>query len=555
MKYNHIKKYQKIISIFLTSILVWGCSDENEVQNTKDPFATFIQSELIVPYTAGEAVLLVEWANTSWEISMSEDEGIITEFSQTKGGDENDDRHYIQIKLAYSENPSNESREQELILKNLKTGEHTSLTLKQNTKFKKVSVTLDSSVRYQPIVGFGGMYNPAIWLSANDRITETELLKMYGTQGLGYNILRLMIYPDKSKWVADVQGAKLAQQHGAVIFACPWDCTDALADKVTINGEERKHLKKENYQAYTDHLIEYINYMKDNGVNLYAVSMQNEPDMHFTYWYPHEVVDYIKGYGQQIRSTGVKFMTPEACGMQPEFTDPVLNDTEAFAQTDILAGHLYQGFIDWDTSYAKNRHDYIVGLYNSKLAGVNKTWWMTEHLFNEGEKETDSALWKFNQWEYNLEKLGKEIHMCMEGYCSAYVYWYLKRFYGMMGDTDSRSAEEPGEILKNGYILSHYAKYASGMTRIKVDIANNDLSATAYINDEGTEMTVVIINMKKDSYNIQLTAPVAISNISAIETTRDKNMESIMARIQESRQNASVSVSPNSIISVRLILK
>ncbi len=28
----------------------------------------------------------------------------------------------------------------------------------------------------------------------------------------------------------------------------------------------------------------------------------------------------------------------------------------------------------------------------------------------------------------------------------------------------------PGEVLRNGYILSHYAKYASGMTRIKVEV-------------------------------------------------------------------------------------
>lgn len=38
--------------------------------------------------------------------------------------------------------------------------------------------------------------------------------------------------------------------------------------------------------------------------------------------------------------------------------------------------------------------------------------------------------------------------MCMEGYCSAYVYWYLKRFYGMMGDNDERSPVREGEIAK-----------------------------------------------------------------------------------------------------------
>lgn len=70
-------------------------------------------------------------------------------------------------------------------------------------------------------------------------------------------------------------------------------------------------------------------------------------------------------------------MSPEACGMQPEYTDPIINNAEAFAQTDILAGHLYQGFTDLSSGYVKNRHDYICGVY-SRIQG--KTWWMTEHL-------------------------------------------------------------------------------------------------------------------------------------------------------------------------------
>ena len=61
----------------------------------------------------------------------------------------------------------------------------------------------------------------------------------------------------------------------------------------------------------------------------------------------------------------------------------------------------------------------------------------------------------------------------MEGYCSAYIYWYLKRFYGLMGDTDKRSPTSEGEITKNGYIMAHYAQYATETTRIKV-VTNNE---------------------------------------------------------------------------------
>jgi len=397
------------------------------------------------------------------------------------------------------------------------------------------------------------MYNPKIWLSPDNLITGDELLKMYSPEGLGYNILRLMIYPDEADWVADLEGARLAQQQGAIVIAAPWDCTDAFAENITLNGREYKHLKEEHYQDYANHLIRYIDFMKANGINLYAISVQNEPDMEFTYWHPDEIVTFVKEHGARIRDTGVKLMAPEACGMSAAYTDPVLNDPVAFGLTDIIAGHLYQGFVKREeSSYVKNRHDYIVGLYNGRLAAAGKSWWMTEHLFNDGEKESNPALWQFHDWSYNLETLAQEIHMCMEGYCSAYLYWYLKRFYGMIGDNDARSAVPPGEVLKNGYILSHYAKYASNMTRIKVDVGDPAVKATAYINKEETEINLVLLNMKRVDWLGQISFPGRISQISASETTAERNMQPTTATVGTDNRTASVMVAGNSIVSVKL---
>ena len=111
-------------------------------------------------------------------------------------------------------------------------------------------LSLYPSVKYQPVAGFGGMYNPKIWMAQANLITNDEIAKMYDSEGLGYNILRLMVYPNEVDWSADVEGAKLAQQRGALIIASPWDCTDALAEKIKVNNKEFKHLKHENYQAY-----------------------------------------------------------------------------------------------------------------------------------------------------------------------------------------------------------------------------------------------------------------------------------------------------------------
>lgn len=542
------------ISFGAVILYLGACSEESPIDR-QTTSAIFMQADLSLSYSKGDATIVIESSGTSWEIVIDEDNGVITHISQFTGGNSDEQQEFTRVKIEYGENNTEKSRTQELFLINKKTGERSKLTVTQEPKYAPLSVTLDKSVRYQYVYGFGGMYNPIIWLR-NNLITDSEISKMYDPNQLGYNILRLMVYPNEADWAADVEGAKRAQQYGAIIFAAAWDCTDAFAEKIIVNGREYKHLKHAHYQDYANHLIKYINYMKANDVNLYAISIQNEPDMDFTYWYPHEVVDFVKEYGDQIRATGVKLMAPEACGMSPEYTDPILNDPEAFEKTDIIAGHLYQGFVKInESSYVKNRHDYIVGLYNKQLAAAGKTWWMTEHLFNDGQDETNPALWEFQKWSYNMETLAQEIHMCMEGYCSAYVYWYLKRFYGMLGDNDPRSAVASGEVMKNGYILSHYAKYASGKTRIKAITDNSDVKVTAYINEDEDEITLVFINLQNKEFYAQIKSPIAVRNIHAVETTENKNMIEATARIAKEKQNAYVFLTGKSVVSVKLELK
>lgn len=542
--------YRLIVALVICTTL-WGCSDSKEEEEIYTGAAAFGKSEVKISAPSGKTTVTVDWTNAYWEITKEQGKNFITNISPAKGGGEDTDKQQTKITVSYSVNQSAQTRTQDLYLKNLNTGEMSKLTIRQEAGITGVPVTLDASVRYQPVVGFGGMYNPSIWTGSNV-ISDSEIDKMYAPSGLGYNILRLMVYPNQANWATDVKGALRAQQHGAIVFASPWYVPDSMKEKIKHNGRDVDHLKRDSYQDYANHLVQYINYMKASGVNLYAISVQNEPDMDFTFWYPQEVADFVKAHGEQIRATGVKLMSPEGCGMQPDYNNPILNDPLAFEQTDILVGHLYQGFINWDTSYAKNRHDYICGLYYGSLASAGKTWWMTEHLFNDGEKEADPAQWKFRRWSYNLETLGKELHMSMEGHCSAYIYWYLKRFYGMIGDNDARSAVSAGEVLKNGYILGHYAQYASNTTRIKVTTGDAEVKATAYISSNESEITIVLLNMKSEAFNAQILCPYGITAATGVETSEYKNMQPLAVQVADNGQSAFVSLSPSSIVSVRL---
>lgn len=537
-----MKQLKTIFTLLLASALLWACSDDNDEPGKTDAagaYAKFMRSEMSVGGAKGTAEAVVDWKGCTWEITLGEG-GIVSAVTPASGGDTGGAQQFTTVTLTCNANPSLDARTQTITLTD-QNGATSELTVTQEGS-GGIALTVDPTVKYQPVAGFGGMYAVSIW--GTPAISADEMNLMYSPDGLGYSILRLMIYADESRWADDVAGAKIAQSHGATVFACPWNIPAEWADK----ADNTDHLKPEHYADYADHLIRYVDFMKENGVDIYAVSVQNEPDMDFTAWTPQEVTDFLKQEGARIRETGVKLMSPEACGYQPEYTDAVLNDAAAFAQTDIVAGHLYQGFTDLSSGYVKDRHDYVCGLY-PRLGG--KTWWMTEHLFNDGEKEEDPSLWQFWNWDYNFSHLAKEIHMCMEGYCSAYVYWYLKRFYGMIGDNDDRCKEEEGEVSKNGYILAHYAQYATGTTRIAASSASGNIEATAYLDEATGDITIVLLNQSDRTLDVVIPMT-GVGEASAVETNETKNMEPTGTTV--TGESVSLPVSGKSIASVKLTI-
>lgn len=547
-------KFLRILIPLFCLLTACGGDDANETntpgQTTTQSSCSWVQRSWEASSAAGEITIEVRSKGTMWTIVKGAGD-MISNVTPLIGGDTSNQSVSTVVTVNYLENTSEEAREQQLILKNDKSGEESVFTLKQKGIDIGIVVQANMADKRQHVVGFGGMYNPIIW-TGNNLISAKEMETLYAPDKLGYNVLRLMIYPNKSNWKDDVAGVKLAQQYGAVIFACPWDCTDALADQVKVNGKSHKHLRHDKYADYAQHLIDYINYMKQQGVNLTAISVQNEPDMDFTYWTPDEIANFIAEYGAQIRATGVKLMGPEACGFQPEYTNAVLNKASAFAQTDIIVGHLYQGFLDTSSSYVRDRHDYVAGLYK-KLSSSGKSWWMTEHLFNDGEKPTDANFKEYATWSYQFNHLGREMHECMATGCSAYIYWYLKRFYGMMGDNDSeRSAVAMGTPTKNGYLMAHYARYAAGKTLVQSTSADNGVLVTAYLSDNGKELCFVMLNTKSRNEPVTIELEQPLTAASAIVTDADRNMQSQELTCSAGSSRVQLLMASRSIVSLKI---
>jgi glucuronoarabinoxylan endo-1,4-beta-xylanase len=88
--------------------------------------------------------------------------------------------------------------------------------------------------------------------------------------------------------------------------------------------------------------------MKKNGVNVDAVSIQNEPDWWVSYsgclYDPEDLVKLVKNYAYMLdRETypNVKLISGESLGFTQNYTDPLMQDETCREQIDIVAGHLY----------------------------------------------------------------------------------------------------------------------------------------------------------------------------------------------------------------------
>ena len=79
----------------------------------------------------------------------------------------------------------------------------------------------------------------------------------------------------------------------------------------------------------------------------------------------------------------------------------------------------------------------------------------------------------------------------MLGDFNAWIHYAAKRYYAMMGD-GQRGAGSSGVITKRGYVMAHFAKYVTGMTRIDASFSGGSLEGSAYLSQTGDTSVVVI---------------------------------------------------------------
>ncbi|HDQ45481.1 MAG TPA: T9SS type A sorting domain-containing protein [bacterium] len=346
------------------------------------------------------------------------------------------------------------------------------LSLILTTHILAQNAAIDLNVTHQRIRGFGAA-NILPW---RPDMTDSEIETAFGTEEgqLGFTILRLMIEPNRNNWNLNVRTARKAHDMGVLLFASPWNAPSDILE--TVDGLRR--VRHDRYEDYAYHLDDFRIFMEDQGVPIYAISVQNEPDYgDWTRWTADEMLTFMRDYAPII---GTRVMAPESFQFRREMSDPILNDSLACANLDIVGGHIYGG-----------------GLRSYPLAeSKEKEVWMTEHLSGENSHS--------NVWSWAIQ-VGTEINSVMHAGMNAYVWWYIVRYYGPISDGTNDSGRK-GEVTKKGYVMSQFSRFIRpGYYRIECPrLLQRSVWGSAYKDSTSSRVVIVAINTvsepKKQSF-------------------------------------------------------
>jgi glucosylceramidase len=273
-------------------------------------------------------------------------------------------------------------------------------------KADTMAIHIDASRQYQSVDGFGFALTggSARHISRMTPSRRDALLQdLFGKDnGIGISYLRISIgssdlndhtfsYDDLAPGETDmtlkhfslkedeqelipVLKRILAIQPGIKVLASPWSAPVWMKTNGKIQGGR---LKEMYYSVYAGYLVRYIGEMRDKGITIDAVTLQNEPfndgNTPSMQMFAKEQARFIRDHlGPKFRAAGIAtriILYDHNCDA-PEYPVSILTDTAANPYIDGSGFHLYAGPI---TAMSKVHDAFpMKNLYFTEMMAVNR---------------------------------------------------------------------------------------------------------------------------------------------------------------------------------------
>ena len=386
------------------------------------------------------------------------------------------------------------------------------------------------STQLQTVTGFGAACcDGAMKPFGTD---NAPVSKLYGPKSkIGLNIMRMEISPSFTgdnwgdyDWNGSLPSAKTVKKRGGIVFGTPWSPPGEYKTNGTAQGGNAEdqgyqegRLRTDCYDKFFPWLNTYLEWMQDHGVDVDAVSIQNEPDWWVSYsgclYEPEEQKTLVKNYAWMLdreKFPGVRIISAEPLGFRKDYFDALLNDETCREQVDIFAGHIY-GHLPLQ---------YIKPVADEALP-YGKEIWMTEHSVTDNIDHMPN-------WNDNLI-FAEELNECMLAGCTGYIYWYMRAHWAFCGtgqpwEHNGQQYNFPenakDELLPRAFVMSHFSKNVTGSTRLQTshdNIAGRNpeevpfnYEFSAYI--KGDSIIVMAINTTSTTRNLKITLPYVVKS-------------------------------------------
>ena len=393
------------------------------------------------------------------------------------------------------------------------------------------AATIEIVVKNNPkqhITGFGAACCDGAMCPYGNDTNPVKLL--YGDESeIGLNIMRMEISPNfigdvkvpewgnwdtPYDWNGSLPSAKIVKQRGGIVFGTPWSPPGEYKTNGTAQGgnndsqgNQRGKLREDCYDKFFPWLNTFLDWMHSKGVDVDAVSLQNEPDWWVDYsgclYDPQDLVNLVKNYAYMLdrdSHPGVKLISGESLGFTQNYTDPLMQDATCREQIDIVAGHLYGHA---PLTYMKE---------SAKLPlKYGKEVWMTEH------SSTDNIGDRLPNWKEQLI-FAEELNECMLAGCTGYIYWYMRAHWAFVSTGESKYGEGnkvKNKLLPRAYVMSHFSQNVTGSTRLETskDKTSGEGASFEYsAYQKGDSLIVMAIDTTKYTHNLNLTLPVKVKS-------------------------------------------
>jgi glucuronoarabinoxylan endo-1,4-beta-xylanase len=343
-------------------------------------------------------------------------------------------------------------------------------------------VTIDEASLQQQITGFGVS---SAWAGSYANASDPDYL-WSTTTGAGLSLLRIR-YGD------GLAIAQAAAKAGVTVWMTPWGTGSngspggSYTTTQTANGCKSAVPVLTNPQGLADSLVSWVKNAKSQGVPIYAVSAENEPDScginQTTSYSSTQLATWIGStLGPAMAGLGVKVMAPEtqnACGFTSYFS-AIQSNTDAWNAVNIFASHEYGcGTLPSEPS----------------IAAANKEYWETE--VDTGAASGDSpgdgiasALLTASTIHNDLTKAN----------LNAWHYWwmYCSNNSGCLYDTGTKV------WTKRLWAMGNFSRFVRpGWKRVATSgAAPSGVQVSAYINPATNALSIVAINGNASSANV-----------------------------------------------------